>query len=386
MKISLNVIKTSVYNGNLTYTINLLTALATCFPENRYQLLTQLNKKKEVVASFTESSALQYRNILANEGMLGKKAKLFLHSFNQTVTRLAASRSDLYHASNPTDFPDGITNGVVTLHDLIALHPEPWSSSESIKFYHNNIKAILKQAKVVFTVSEFTKTDAIKHFPEFAHKYFPTPLAANPLFRKINISRDFLLRYGITDAEKPYLLYVGEIQPRKNIEGFLAAFDALPMTMQKELQIIIVGSAKRHENLRQFQNAVAAMKYPAKVIHLQNVPTEELIKLYNAAYAFIYLSHYEGFGLPVIEAMSCGCPVLTSNTTSLREVASDAALTVNPDDKDAIVHAMTSIIDQSSVRDSLKEKGFLRAGCFSWEKTAEKTIAGYKEAIAMCIV
>ena len=194
------------------------------------------------------------------------------------------------------------------------------------------------------------------------------------------------MRYGITDAEKPYLLYVGEIQPRKNIEGFLAAFDALPMTMQKELQIIIVGSAKRHENLRQFQNAVAAMKYPAKVIHLQNVPTEELIKLYNAAYAFIYLSHYEGFGLPVIEAMSCGCPVLTSNTTSLREVASDAALTVNPDDKDAIVHAMTSIIDQSSVRDSLKEKGLLRAGCFSWKKTAEKTIAGYKEAIAMCIV
>ena len=358
--------------------------LATFFPENQYKLLTQLNKKKEVAESFTKSDALQYHNVLANEGMLGKKAKPFLRSFNQTVTRLAASRSDLYHASNPTDFPEDITNGVVTLHDLIALRPEPWVSTESIKFYHNNIKAILKQAKVVFTVSKFTKNDAIKHFPEFAHKYFPTPLAANPLFRKINISRDFLLRYGITDIEKPYLLYVGEIQPRKNVEGFLAAFDALPQTLQKELQIIIVGSAKSHENLRQFQNAVATMKYPSKVFHLQNVATEDLIKLYNAAYAFIYLSHYEGFGLPVIEAMSCGCPVLTSNTTSLKEVASDAALMVNPDDKDATIHAMTSIIEQSSVRDSLKEMGLLRAACFSWEKNAEKTIAGYNAAIDMC--
>ena len=264
MKISINVIKTSGHNGNLTYTKNLINALATSFPENQYLLLTQLNKKKEVAASFTESNALQYKNIFVKEGLIGKKAKPLLHAFNRAATRIIAHRSDLYHSTNPMDFPVGITNGVVTLHDLIALHPEPWVSTESIKFYHNNIKAILKQAKVVFTVSEFTKNDAIKHFPEFAHKYFPTPLAANPLFKKINIPRDFLLRYGITDVKKPYLLYVGEIQPRKNVNGFLNAFDALPPTIQKELQIIIVGSAKRHENLQQFQNAIAAMKCPLK--------------------------------------------------------------------------------------------------------------------------
>jgi glycosyltransferase involved in cell wall biosynthesis len=381
MKISTNVIKTSVYNGNLTYTTNLINALAQYFPDNQYVLLTQLNKKNEVSNSFIKSNTLEYRNILANEGMLGKKGKPWLRGFNQTITRMIAQHTDLYHATNPTDFPEGITNGVVTLHDLIALQKSPWASPESIKFYRQHISKILRQAKVVFTVSEFTKNDALQHFPEYAEKYLPTPIAANPLFQKIETSRDFLSNYGISDINKPYLLYVGEIQPRKNIEGLLNAFDSLPATLQKELNIIIVGSAKRYENLQQFQNAVARMKSNSQVFHLQNVPMNDLVKLYNTAHALVYLSHFEGFGLPIIEAMRCGCPVLTSNTTSLGEVASDAAITVNPDDKESIIDAMTTIIEKSDIRTSLKEKGFIRANHYSWEKTAKKTMTGYKKAI-----
>jgi glycosyltransferase involved in cell wall biosynthesis len=383
MKLSINVIKTSVYNGNLTYTTNLINALAQYFPDNQYVLLTQLNKKNEVSNSFIKSNTLEYRNILANEGMLGKKGKPWLRGFNQTITRMVAQHTDLYHATNPTDFPEGITNGVVTLHDLIALRKNPWASPESIKFYQQHISKILRQSKVVFTVSEFTKNDALQHFPEYAEKYLPTPIAANPLFQKIETSRDFLSNYGITDINKPYLLFVGEIQPRKNIEGLLEAFDALPASLQKDLYIIIVGSAKRHENLQLFQKTITGMKSPAKVVHLQNVPMDDLVKLYNTAYAFVYLSHFEGFGLPIIEAMSCGCPVLTSNTTSLGEVAGNAALTVNPDDKEAIIYAMTKIIEDNTERNSLKVKGLLRANDFSWENTAQKTIAGYKTAMEM---
>jgi len=383
MKLSINVIKTSVYNGNLTYTTNLINALAQYFPDNQYVLLTQLNKKNEVSSSFIKSKTLEYRNILANEGMLGKKGKPWLRGFNQAITRMVAQHTDLYHATNPTDFPEGITNGVVTLHDLIALRKNPWASPESIKFYQQHISKILRQAKVVFTVSEFTKHDALQHFPEYAEKYLPTPIAASPLLQKIETSRDFLSNYGITDINKPYLLFVGEIQPRKNIEGLLEAFDALPASLQKDLYIIIVGSAKRHENLQLFQKTITGMKSPAKVVHLQNVPMDDLVKLYNTAYAFVYLSHFEGFGLPIIEAMSCGCPVLTSNTTSLGEVAGNAALTVNPDDKEAIIYAMTKIIEDNTERNSLKVKGLLRANDFSWENTAQKTIAGYKTAMEM---
>jgi len=383
MKLSINVIKTSVYNGNLTYTTNLINSLAQYFPENQYILLTQLNKKKEVRSSFIKSNTLQYCNILANEGMLGKQGRPWLREFNQKITRMVAHHTDLCHATNPTDFPEGVTNGVVTLHDLIALRKNPWASPDSIKFYRHHISNILQQAKVVFTVSEFTKNDALQHFPEYAEKYLPTPIAANPLFKKIETNRDFLLNYGIRDINKPYFLFVGEIQPRKNIEGLLEAFDALPASLTKDLYIIIVGSAKRHENLQQFQKAIAGMKSPAKVVHLQNVPMDDLIKLYNTAYAFVYLSHFEGFGLPIIEAMSCGCPVLTSNTTSLSEVAGNAALTVNPDDKEAIIDAMTKIIEDNTERNSLKAKGYLRAKDFTWERTAQKTIAGYKTAMEL---
>lgn len=306
-----------------------------------------------------------------------------MKKFNQTMTRMVAHHTDLFHATNPADFPEGVTNGVVTLHDLIALRQKPWASPDSTRFYRQNISNILQQAKVVFTVSEFTKQDALQYFPEYADKYLPTPIAANPLFKKIDTDRKYLLNYGITNINKPYFLYVGEIQPRKNINGLLEAFDALPTLLQKELYIIVVGSAKRLENLQQFQKSIAGMKSPAKVIHLQNVPIDDLIKLYNTAYAFIYLSHFEGFGLPIIEAMSCGCPVLTSNTTSLSEVAGNAALTVNPEDKDAIIDAMTKIIEDNANRNSLIVKGLVRANNFSWEKTARNTIAGYKTAMEM---
>jgi len=385
MKLSINVIKTSVYNGNLTYTTNLINALAQYYPENQYILLTQLNKKKEVRKSFIKSNALHYHNILNNEGVLGKKRKALVRGINQTITRITAQHSDLYHATNPTNFSDGISNGVVTLHDLIALRPNPWASPDSILFYKKRIESILQQAKVVFTVSEFTKNDAVEHFPKYAEKYLPTPIAANPLFTTIETSRDFLLQYGIKNINKPFLLSVGEIQPRKNIEGFLKGFDALPITIQNELQIIIVGSAKRHENLTQFENTVAGIKAHAEVYHLQNVPIDDLIKLYNTAHALIYLSHFEGFGLPIVEAMNCGCPVITSNTTSLGEVAADAAITVNPNDQDAITHAMASIIEENSTRELLKQKGFVRARDFSWEKTAQKTMGGYKKAMNMLV-
>jgi len=385
MKITTTVVKTSGHNGNLTYTTNLINALAQYFPENDYLLLTQNNKKKEVIQTFIKSGSINNINILTKEGIFGNEVKPYLKRLNHTITRMVANHSDLYHATNPIDFPEGINNGIVTLHDLIALYPQPWVSQESINFYKKRIESILQQAKVVFTVSEFTKNDAVEHFPKYAEKYLPTPIAANPLFTTIETSRDFLLQYGIKNINKPFLLSVGEIQPRKNIEGFLKGFDALPITIQNELQIIIVGSAKRHENLTQFENTVAGIKAHAEVYHLQNVPIDDLIKLYNTAHALIYLSHFEGFGLPIVEAMNCGCPVITSNTTSLGEVAADAAITVNPNDQDAITHAMASIIEENSTRELLKQKGFVRARDFSWEKTAQKTMGGYKKAMNMLV-
>jgi len=361
MNITYDVVKTAGYSGNLTYTKDLISALALHFPDNRYRLLTQLNKKKDVEAFFGKNNSFEYRNILLNERMLGEKGRPFFQAINLSVLREAANHTDMYHATNPTHFPDGIKNGVVTLHDLIALLPESWASVDSRTFYHKKISSILQQAKLVFTVSEFTRSDAQHYFPKYADKYVATPLAANPAFRQISTNRNFLLQYGIADPLKPYLLYVGEIQPRKNIEGLLRAFEALPSALQHELQIIIVGHAKRKENLTLFHDAINDMKSRAPVYHLRNVPLVDLVKLYNAAHAFVYLSFYEGFGLPIIEAMSCGCPVLTSKTTSLGEVAADAALTIDPRDHEEITEALKQLLEEGETRKKLIEKGLLRA-------------------------
>ncbi|NTW63961.1 MAG: glycosyltransferase family 4 protein [Chlorobiaceae bacterium] len=380
MNITYDVIKTAGYSGNLTYTKDLISALALHFPDNRYRLLTQLNKKKDVAAFFGKNNSFEYRNILLNDRMLGEKNRPYFQAINLSVLRKAARHTDMYHATNPSHFPEGIKNGVVTLHDLIALLPESWAADDSKTFYHKKISNILQQAKLVFTVSEFTRSDALHYFPNYADKYVATPLAANPAFRQISSNRSFLLRYGVADPLKPYLLYVGEIQPRKNIEGMLRAFENLPPALQKELQIIIVGHAKRQENLSLFHKALNGMKSRAPVYHLRNVPLPDLVQLYNAAHAFVYLSFYEGFGLPVIEAMSCGCPVLTSRTTSLGEVAADAALTANPRNHEEITDALKQLLDDNETRTKLIEKGLLRAQEFSWKKTATKTMEGYRLA------
>lgn len=137
MNITYDLIKTAGYSGNLSYTKNLISALALHFPNNRYRLLTQLNKKKDVKTFFGKNNAFQYRNILLNKRMLGEKGRTYFHALNLSVLRQAAHHTDIYHATNPTHFPDGIKNGVVTLHDLIALLPESWASIDSRTFYHN---------------------------------------------------------------------------------------------------------------------------------------------------------------------------------------------------------------------------------------------------------
>lgn len=377
MNIAIDLLRTDGMSGNQVYTMELTRALFRFFPEHCYRVLLYLNKKRQTMETFGNHPNLHYINILPHENLLGHRLKPIISYAVNKATLSVARRSDIYHCTNPNRFPFGIGNGVVTLHDLIALRAEPWASAGSQDFYRRNIGKVLREAMIVFAVSEFTRQDAIRHFPECAGKIIVTPLAAAPLFKKTGNDRNFLSRYGISDTSKPYLLYVGELQQRKNIGALLSAFDALPPRLRSELQVIIVGSAKSRENQDHFSTALQAMKHRDQVFHLKNVHVEDLVRLYNGAHAFVYLSFYEGFGLPVLEAMSCGCPVLTSANTSLKEIAGDAALTVNPADPDEILNKLQRLVDTPSLHKELSERGLLRAGEFSWQQTAEATMGGY---------
>lgn len=383
MKIAFDVMRVSGFSGNQVYTNELIKALAKEFPQNQYCIITHWHTKAGAKDIFGTGPQLRYWNLLPNQMILGKMLKTQVAALNDYLQAAFSGVFDLYHCTNPMRFPNRVKNVVVTLHDLIGLRDEPWASGSSKRFYQANIERILDQAKLIFTVSDYTRQDASERFPRFKDKFVVTPLAANPVFRPFqNPDRQFLTRYQIPQ-DKPFLLYIGEIQPRKNIFGILEAFESLPVAVRENVNFVVVGRARYRENQEQFDALLAGLKSRAQIFQVSNVPTEDLVRFYNAALGFVYVSFFEGFGLPVVEAMSCGCPVITANTTSLREVSENAALSVNPDDREEIREAMRQLIEEEELRMLLRQKGLQRANEFSWEKTAQKTMEGYRKALEL---
>lgn len=379
MNLAYDIIKVKNYTGNQVYTNELLKSLVPAFPENTYHLIINWTRKNEAIQEFGNDPALHYHNTLPSHLILGKRFEKKIRLFNQKLLIETTKKYDIYHATNPFHFPNGIKNGVVTLHDLISLRDNPWVSNGSKEFYRKHIRSILQQAKMVFCVSSYTEQDALNHFPELTGKTQVTPLGAAAIFKAEQPNNNILKKYNISAVNKPYLLYVGEIQPRKNIDTILLAFDALPASIRQSLQLIIIGSARSSENMFRFTTTLENLRNRHDIHHLTNVPSEDLVQFYNGAFFFIFPSFFEGFGLPVIEAMSCGCPVITSNTSSLQEVAADAAITVDPCSKEELLQAMIEMIEHDSMRESYSRKGLERSKAFSWKQTAAATMHGYRK-------
>ncbi|MBN1279002.1 MAG: glycosyltransferase family 4 protein [Chlorobiaceae bacterium] len=379
MKLSYDILKGKGYSGNLVYTHELLKALTSEYPEHQYHLMINWSRKQEAQQEFGAKPCLQYHNILPSNLVLGRQFEKTVRYINKRLLIAATKKYDIYHATNPTHFPNGIKNGIITLHDLIPLRDDSWVGEGTKTFYKKHIHSILKQAKLILCVSSFTEQEALNNFPDIAGKTLVTPLAAGACYKQEPGHRDFLKKYRIHDSNKPYLLYVGEIQPRKNIESILQAFDSLPPGIRASLQLIIIGSARTAINQSRFTAALNGLRNKQDIFHLTNIPTKDLIRFYNGAHLFIFPSFFEGFGLPVIEAMSCGCPVITSSTSSLQEVAADAALTIDPHNCGELRQAILELIENDELRTHYREKGLQRSSTFSWKRTAKETINGYRQ-------
>lgn len=382
MKIAYDVMKVSGYSGNQVYTSELIKALLKYHPEHQYHLITHWHTNKRVKQYYGHSDALVYRNLLPSHLILGKAFKNTIASLNQSIQGWVSGSFDLYHCTNPVRFPNQVNNAVVTLHDLIALSEKPWVKQNTAEFYKKNIERILKKAKLVFAVSHYTKSEAIKHFPDIEDKIIVTPLGSNQQFTNKEVERAFLAKYGIKDTQKPYLLYVGELQHRKNVFKMLEAFGSLPKSLINSCNFVFIGKAKVKTIQEEFEQLKEKLKADTNIYQLSGISSEDLINFYNAAEGMVFVSLFEGFGLPVLEAMQCGCPVITSNTTSLTEVAGTAALKVNPEDIEEIRAAMIKLLEDSTLKKELKLKGFKQAKKYSWKKTAELTLEGYKMAIS----
>ncbi|MCJ8281218.1 MAG: glycosyltransferase family 4 protein [Rivularia sp. ALOHA_DT_140] len=252
---------------------------------------------------------------------------------------------------------------IVTFHDAIPLRfPKPLSP---LTYYHRYyVPQILHKAEHIICNSEATARDINQFYQVCENKITPLHLAHD--------NQNFRLLTSIKKYEnEPYFLYLGRQDPYKNLQRLISAFAALPVN--KEYQLWFAGPEdKRYTPLLKAQ--IQELGISEQVKFLNYVPYSELPKIISQALALVFPSLWEGFGFPVLEAMACGTPVITSNISSLPEVAGDAAILINPYDIGQLTEAMELIATDGQLRNSLSELGIERAKQFSWEKTGKATV------------
>ncbi len=285
---------------------------------------------------------------------------------------------DLFHATDHVLPPLRHTPSVFTVHDLAFLaHPETHLRSNRT-YLAAMMPRYVATATVVIADSEATRRDVLARYQVAPDKVRVVPLGVEPTFAPVPPPEARALvaaRYGLT---APYLLFVGTLEPRKNLRGLVAAYRALLQRHDDAPDLTVAGAEGwRYDDLYRL---VQQEGLSARVRFLGRVADADLPALYSAAAAFAYPSLYEGFGLPPLEALACGTPVVCSDRSSLPEVVGDAALLVDPTDAAALARALARLLDDEALRRLLRARGLARAAQFTWARTAAETLAAYEEA------
>ena len=353
--------------GNETYAANLVESLAEIDGENRYTIYVT---RREAFERFEG----RWKNVRVRRTL--PHAPLLRVPFTLSA-ELRRRPVDLLHVQY-TAPPFAPCPSVVTIHDLSFEHLPETFKRRSWMQLRLTVRRTARRAAHVIAPSEFTRRDLLETYRLDPARVSVVPLAASPRFRPVEDKDEIervRRRYGIKGE---YVLAVGSIQPRKNLARLVRAYSGLrrergrsnlPKLALVGKQAWLYGETLRAVEEEGVQDSVVLPGY---------VSETDLPALYTGAVCFVYPSYFEGFGLPPLEAMSCGAPVLTGNLTSLPEVVGDAALTADPFDRDALALALARLIDDASLRATLRERGLQRARAFDWRETARMTLQVYR--------
>jgi glycosyltransferase involved in cell wall biosynthesis len=264
---------------------------------------------------------------------------------------------------------------MVTVHDLsFALFPEFFRGANAVYLRWFTRMACRRAARIV-AVSEHTRADVIRLYDVPAEKVEAIPHGVDARFypRPASEVAEFRHLHGLPEN---FILFVGTLEPRKNLVKLIEALEQVP-----NVKLMLVGGKGWYYD--QIFAAIERWDLHDRVRWVGYVPGDDLPLWYNAADVFAFPSRYEGFGMPLLEAMACGTPVVSSNASSLPEVAGDAALTVPPDDADALAEALQRTLNDNALRQDLRVKGLARAATFTWEETARRTAQAHRHALGI---
>ena len=352
------------------------------YTRNLLEELDKLNVEKTVV-NFGRCNTISNHNLFPNHPKICLPIRYqaavtysFLTSLGFPGSRQLANKIDLFHA--PDHFIPRLSKlpVVATVMDAIPLaHPE-WTSRRLRVFKNMVFRKMARSAQHIITISECSKADIVHYFGISPERISVTYLAANQAYSQpvaLEVRQAVLQKYGL---ERGFFIFVGTIQPRKNVARILEAHRMLPIQMQKAFPMVIVG--RNGWGSDDLLPELHALQTRGVGRWLDNVTDDELYALLQSAKALVYPSLYEGFGLPVLEGFASGIPVISSNTTSIPEVAADFAILVDPERSDDIADAMQRLAEDDAWAAELVTGGRKREKEFSWAACAQQTLKVYR--------
>jgi glycosyltransferase involved in cell wall biosynthesis len=357
--------------GNESYAVNLIEALAEIDQTNLYTLY--VTKPAAIDRFANRWSNFKVRQTLPHTPLvripLTLSAELRRHPVDVLHVQFTA----------PPFAPCPV---VTTIHDLSFEHLPETFKRRSRAQLRLTVRRTARKAALILTLSEFSRRDIIETYAVDPERVIVTPAAAPTHFKPVVDETELEKireRYGISAN---YLLSLGSIQPRKNLTRLIEAFQWLRTSRPASQLPQLVIAGKRGWLDDEVFRAAQRDGLNESVKFIGYVPEEDLPGLYSGAMCFVYPSYFEGFGLPVLEAMQCGAPVIAGNQTSLPEVAGDAALLFDPFDTRALGEAIARVIDHPEYRAELRARGLKQAAEFSWIATARSTLNAYERAAA----
>ncbi len=351
--------------GISQYILHLLPALAALDTQNLY---TILHSRKDGRSYIPTAPNFRRQNVWTP-----CHHKLERWALGGEVTRFGL---DVLHSPDfiPPHF--GAKRRIITVHDLNFIYYPQFLTADSLRYYAQQIEWAVDVADHISADSHATRQDLITHLHVPPEKVTTVHLAANPLY--VAEFDDTAVSATLQKYKLPrgFILCVGTLEPRKNIPFLLDVYRKLRIVNNVDVPLILVG--RKGWIYEEIFATIAESNLTDSVFHLEGIYDQELAHLYHGAGVLVTPSHYEGFGLPALEAMHCGCPVIVSNRGSLPEIAGDAGLVLDVVDEEAWAEALYNVLSDSDLRERMITEGYTQADSFSWRNTAVQTLKIYQ--------
>lgn len=337
-------------------------------------LLVGYKRQQEEVAEYFGGKLPEGAQLtLTHERALGAPLRRLTRLWIARELRRLFDNADVVHYLGPQKIFADHRRTISTVHDLIPMFNE-FSVDAGLRYrFPRMVEKQLRHSNAVVCPSQWVADTIQDRFPWFMGPITVTPLAAGPQFCPSPLTDDVRRKY---DLHRRYVLFVGRIDvARKNIDRMIEAWMSIPMQNRKDTDFIII-TDRNDRVIKSFVSGLPSCDASVKIFN--TVSNAELTQFLSSASMLLFASQAEGFGLPILEAMQCGCPVMTSSTTSMTEVGGDAVLYVDPTSVEQIRETIAGALHDQDLLADLKERGLVQCSKFRWERTAELTLGAYR--------